>query len=63
MTLVIAVSFTVQDGFSPLYFASQEGHTDVVDILVKAGADVNQARTMVCLFELANTQICIFRKE
>ena len=66
MTLVIVVSFTVQNGASPLYTASQEGHTDVVDILVKAGADVNQAETVVhvCLFELANTQICIiFRKE
>ena len=53
MTLVIVVSFTVQDGASPLYAASQEGHTDVVDILVKAGANVNQANTVVCLFELA----------
>ena len=35
-------SFTVQGGFSPLFAASQEGHTDVVDILVKAGADVSQ---------------------
>ena len=34
--------FTVQDGFSPLYVASQEGHTDVVDLLLKAGADVHQ---------------------
>ena len=32
---------------NPLYVASQEGHTDVVDILVKAGADVNQATTEV----------------
>ena len=39
---------TIQDGLSPLYVASQEGHTDVVDILVKAGADVNQANTVVC---------------
>ena len=30
-------------GASPLLVASQEGHTDVVDILIKAGADVHQA--------------------
>ena len=53
MTVVIVVSFTVQNGASPLYIASAYGHTDVVDILVKAGADVNQATTVVCLFELA----------
>ena len=52
MTIVIVVSFTVQDGASPLYVASHEGHTDVVDILVKAGADVNQANTVVCLLTL-----------
>ena len=37
----------MQDGFSALFVASQEGHTDVVDILVEAGADVNQATTEV----------------
>ena len=37
----------VQNGGSPLYAASQEGHTDVVDILIEAGADVHQARTTV----------------
>ena len=34
------LSFTLQDGLTPLYVASQEGHTDVVDTLVKAGADL-----------------------
>ena len=33
----------IQDGISPLYVASQEGHTDVVDLLVRAGADIHQA--------------------
>ena len=47
MTLVIVVSFTVQNGASPLYIASGYGQTDVVDILVKAGTDVNQASTEV----------------
>ena len=40
---------TVQDSTSPLYIASQEGHTDVVDILIKAGADIHQATTEVCI--------------
>ena len=42
-------SLTVlQSGYSPLYVASEYGHTDIVDILVKAGADVHQACTTVC---------------
>ena len=40
-------SLTVQNGASPLYVASQEGHSGVVDILLKAGADVHQATTKV----------------
>ena len=34
-----------QDGYSPVYVASQEGHTEVVDLLVQAGADINLATT------------------
>ena len=41
-------SLTVQGGLSPVYIASEFGYTDVVDALVKAGADVNQAMTKVC---------------
>ena len=33
----------IDDGATPLYVASQEGHTDVVAAFVSAGADVNQA--------------------
>ena len=40
-------SLTVQNGASPLFIASQEGHSDVVDILLEAGADVHQATTEV----------------
>ena len=32
----------LQDGASPLFIASQEGHSEVVDVLVKNGANVNQ---------------------
>ena len=33
----------MQDGYSPLYVASQNGHTEVVNLLVQAGANVNLA--------------------
>ena len=32
-----------QDGLSPLYVASQEDHTEVVDCLLENGADPNVA--------------------
>ena len=35
----------VQDGLSPVYAASQEGYTEVVDLLVQAGADIHLATT------------------
>ena len=34
-----------QNGYSPVYAASQNGHTEVVDLLVKAGADIHLATT------------------
>ena len=42
--------FTIQDGVSPLCVACVYGHTDVVDLLVRAGADVHLATTEVILF-------------
>ena len=35
--------FQTQDGVSPVYVASQNGHTEVVDLLVQEGADINLA--------------------
>ena len=32
-----------QDGSTPVNVASQEGHSDVVNILIRNGADVNLA--------------------
>ena len=40
-------SLTVHEGFSPLFVASQEGYSDVVLILLEAGADVHQATPKV----------------
>ena len=41
----IPVSFftTMQNGYSPVYVASQEDHTEIVDLLVQAGADIHLA--------------------
>ena len=30
-----------QDGVTPLYIASQKGHSDVMNILIRNGADIN----------------------
>jgi ankyrin repeat protein len=32
-----------QSGMTPVYFASEKGHTDVVNVLVQAGADIHLA--------------------
>ncbi|CAI8051569.1 Protein TANC2 [Geodia barretti] len=39
------VSICDKNGCSPVYGASQNGHTDVVDLLVQAGADIHLATT------------------
>ena len=49
LNLSISVGLCLQNGASPLFIASEEGHTDVVDILIKAGADIHQATTEVCV--------------
>ena len=35
------------DGRTPLYFASQQGHTTIVELLVKNGAQVDVRRIEV----------------
>ena len=37
----------MQDGVTPLYMACQEGHVDIVEILIQAGADIHEAITEV----------------
>ena len=39
----ILMGFVLQDGLSPLYMASQEGHLDEVKTLIEAGANIDQA--------------------
>ena len=36
-----------QNDYSPVYAASLNGHTEVVDLLVEAGADIHLATTMI----------------
>ena len=38
-----------QGGFTPMYVASEIGQTDIVDLLIKAGADIHLASTKVTL--------------
>ena len=37
-----------QGGFTPVYSASQNGQTPIVDLLIKAGADIHLPSTEVC---------------
>ena len=63
VSLSIFFSFTAQDGISPLYVASQFGHTEVVDVLLNAGADVHQATTKVhnpqCMYVYYMSLCCV----
>ena len=45
--LVSLFATYIQDGFSPVFVACQKGDTDVVDLLVTAGADIHLA-SKVC---------------
>ena len=41
------MTFILQDGWSPLYSASLNGHLDVVRALIEAGASISQANKVV----------------
>ena len=41
----INIHYSNKEGASPLWVASKEGHVDIVRVLIKAGGNVNQART------------------
>ena len=44
-TLTIFCCCQTQNGISPVYAASRKGHTEVVDLLVQAGADIHLTTT------------------
>ena len=44
-TLYCIMLYCTQNGMSPVYVASEKGHTDVVELLVQAGADIHLATT------------------
>ena len=37
-----AVNVANNNGFSPLYYAAQQGHVEILKLLIKAKGDVNQ---------------------
>ena len=45
-TTLFVVVAPLQDGWTPLYTAMQNGHTEVVHALVAAGASVDEARNV-----------------
>ena len=47
LLLLLLLLLSTQDGLSPVFAASHNGHTDVVDLLVQAGADIHLATTEV----------------
>ena len=54
----IAYKFFCQDGQTPVCIASYNGHTDLVDLLVEAGADIHLAETKVYIY-LVHTGSCV----
>lgn len=51
------VMFYLQDGWSPLYTASLNGHIDVVESLIAAGANVNEATKVRTVYMQTCTSI------
>jgi ankyrin repeat protein len=43
----------LQDGRTPLCRAAQDGHDKIMEVLVKAGADVNAANKVGVIFPLS----------
>ena len=41
------MGFVLQDGWTPLVYASQNGHLEVVKSLIEAGANVNHTTKVV----------------
>ena len=45
--LGVMMGFVLQDCWTPLVFASQEGHLEIVKSLIEAGANVNHTTKVV----------------
>ena len=48
---ISVLMFGVQDGTTPVWTASKNGHLDVVQYLHQAGADINLADEVYCKSE------------
>ena len=48
-TITYATFIYVQDGVTPLHSASQNGHKDIVEQLLKAGANPNALDKVSCM--------------
>ena len=51
------MALVLQDGYSPLFTASINGHSEVVKTLIKAGAKVNQC-VKVCTVHPSAESLC-----
>ena len=58
LILIAHLSSTLQDGFTPLYVASDKGHTSIVDALLRNGADPNLAVTVSILVVCCQNYDC-----
>ena len=47
--LWVMMGFVLQDGWTPLVFASQEGHLEIVKSLIEAGTNVNHIAKVVTI--------------
>ena len=43
---------------TPLGYASYEGHTDIVELLLEKGADVNALNQVICFFTSQMYMLC-----
>ena len=59
LILIAHLSSTLQDGFTPLYMASGNGHTSIVDVLLRNGVDPNLAVTVSILVVCYQNYDCI----